>query len=79
MFVVALAIDMKRSMPRSSAIPATGTVWTVANVAASVTKVEPDTPATPFDMMSITAKIVSISCALSLMFIACAMKSTPMA
>ena len=70
---------MKRSMPSSSAIPATGTVWTVASVAASVTKVDPATPATPFDMISITAKIVSICCALRWIFVACAMKSTPIA
>ena len=62
MFVVALAIDMKRSMPES-AMPATGTVWTVASVAASVTKVEPDTPATPLDMINITPNNVTICCA----------------
>ncbi len=35
---------MKRSMPRISAIPATGTLGTTANVAASVMNPAPVTP-----------------------------------
>ena len=41
--------DMKRSMPRISASPATGTVGTIDSVAASVMKPAPVTPAAPFE------------------------------
>ena len=46
-FVSARASDMKRSMPRTSARPATGTDGTTASVAASVMKPAPVTPDAP--------------------------------
>ena len=46
-FVIARASDMKRSMPRISARPATGTDGTTASVAASVMNPAPVTPDAP--------------------------------
>ena len=50
---------MKRSMPRISASPATGTWPTADSVAASTMKPLPVTPAAPFDVSSSTASSVS--------------------
>ncbi len=44
-FVIARASDMKRSTPRMSAMPATGTVPVAASVAAKVMKPEPEAAA----------------------------------
>ncbi|MCY1383495.1 hypothetical protein D9M69_716250 [compost metagenome] len=52
---------MKRSMPRISARPATGTCPTADSVAASTMKPLPVTPAAPFEVSSSTASSV-ISC-----------------
>ena len=46
--VIARASDMNLSMPRMSAMPATGTSGTTASVAARVMKPEPVTPAGAF-------------------------------
>ena len=48
--VSARASDMKRSMPRISASPATGHVPTEPSVAASTMKPLPVTPAAPFEV-----------------------------
>ena len=53
------ASDMKRSMPRISARPATGIVGMTASVAASVMKPEPVTPAAPLDVSIATPSRVS--------------------
>ena len=54
--VSARASDMKRSMPRISASPATGTWPTAESVAASTMKPLPVTPAAPFEVSSSTAE-----------------------
>ncbi|MCY1562768.1 hypothetical protein D9M68_1002170 [compost metagenome] len=76
--VSARASDMKRSMPRMSASPATGTCPTADSVAASTMKPLPVTPAAPFDVSSSTASSV-ISC-VSVMgvLVACAMNTAAM-
>ena len=56
--VSARASDMKRSMPRISASPATGTWPTADSVAASTMKPLPVTPAAPFEVSSSTASSV---------------------
>jgi len=58
--VKARASDMKRSIPTSSATPASGISGMTARVAASATSPLPDTPAAPFDLSSMTASIVAI-------------------
>ena len=74
-FVIARASDMKRSTPRISAMPATGTWPVEANVAAKVIKPLPVTPAAPFEVMSSTASRpicwlsdsgVSVACAMNI-------------
>ena len=50
---------MKRSMPRISASPATGTAPTAESVAASTMKPLPVTPAAPLDVSSNTPSRVS--------------------
>ena len=42
--------DIKRSIPKMSAIPSTGKLGTTDNVAASVIKPAPVTPAAPFEL-----------------------------
>ncbi|VTY29709.1 Uncharacterised protein [Xylophilus ampelinus] len=57
--VSARASDMKRSIPRISASPATGTCPTADSVAASTMKPLPVTPAAPLEVSSSTASSVS--------------------
>ena len=73
--VSARASDMKRSMPRISARPATGTSPTADSVAASTMKPLPVTPAAPFEVSSSTAS--SVSCCVSVIgvLVACAMNT----
>ena len=69
------ASDMKRSMPRMSASPATGIDGTTASVAASVMNPAPVTPEAPFDVSIATPRIVSCCFSVRSMFSACATKS----
>jgi hypothetical protein len=48
-------VERKRSTPRISMIPTTGTVPVVDSVAARITKPAPATPALPFDVTRNTA------------------------
>ena len=61
--VKARASDMKRSMPRISASPATGTLPTADNVAANTMKPLPVTPAAPLEVSISTAS--SVTCCVS--------------
>ena len=69
------ASDMKRSMPRISARPATGIDGTTASVAASVMKPAPVTPEAPFDVSIATPSSVSCCVSVRSMFSACATNS----
>jgi hypothetical protein len=73
--VNARASDMNRSMPTSSATPATGRSGITTSVATSATSPLPDTPAAPFDVTSITASSAAICGADSGTSHACAMNS----
>ncbi len=57
-FTSARNMLMKRSMPRMSAIPATGIVGITDNVATSAMKDAPCTPLAPFEVSVATEKIV---------------------
>ena len=74
-FVIARHSDMNRSMPRISAMPATGTEGTTASVAASVMKPAPVTPAAPFELIIATSNSSSCSPRLSSTPVAWAMNS----
>ncbi len=69
------ASDMKRSMPRISARPATGIDGTTARVAARVMNPAPVTPEAPFDVSIATPRIVSSCLRVRSMFSACATNS----
>jgi hypothetical protein len=69
---------MKRSMPRISARPATGTWPTAPSEAASTMKPEPVTPAAPLLVSSSTASRVSCCIRLSGVSVAWAMKTAAM-
>ena len=71
--VSARASDMKRSIPRISARPATGTLPTADRVAASTMKPLPVTPAAPFDVNSSTSNSVSCCASVIGVLVACAM------
>ena len=74
--VSARASDMKRSMPRISASPATGTWPTADSVAASTMKPLPVTPAAPFEVSSSTAEQRELlRAASSAVLVACAMNT----
>ena len=76
--VSARASDMKRSMPRISANPATGTPPTAERVAASTMKPLPVMPAAPLEVSSRTPS--SVSCCVSVIgvLVACAMNTAAM-
>src|SRR5438128_719762 len=58
-FVMDRASDMKRSIPRINAKPATGIEGTTASVAASVMKPAPVTPDAPLEVSIATPRMVS--------------------
>ena len=66
---------MKRSMPRISASPATGTAPTADSVAASTMKPLPVMPAAPLLVSSSTPSNVSCCVSVIGVFVACAMKT----
>jgi hypothetical protein len=57
--VVAMAIDMKRYTPNSTASPSSGRMPVAATVAANTTKLPPETVAAPFEVSSIRARMLS--------------------
>jgi hypothetical protein len=61
---------MKRSMPRISAMPATGMVGTTASVAASVMKPAPVMPLAPFEVSIATPRMVSSCISVSSVLVA---------
>ncbi|MNF02395.1 hypothetical protein D3C80_2015320 [compost metagenome] len=73
--VRARASDMKRSIPISSARPASGISWITVSVEASATKPLPVTPAAPLDDNSMIASMVSVWPRLRSMLHACAMNT----
>ncbi len=76
--VMARASDMKRSIPSSSTIPATGILPSEASVAASVMNPDPVTPADPFDVSSSTPSTTSWSVSVNGVLVACATKIAAM-
>ncbi len=70
--VSARASLMKRSMPRISAMPATGIVGTTASVAASVMKPAPVMPDAPFEVSIATSRMVSSWVSVRSVLVACA-------
>ena len=66
---------MKRSMPRISAIPASGIEGTIDSVAASVMKPAPVTPAAPLELIIATSSSEICSPSESSTPVACAMNS----
>src|SRR6185312_2780288 len=76
MLVSARASLMKRSMPRISARPATGTEGRTDSVAARVTNPAPVTPAAPLEVSMATARKVSSCTSVRWTLSACAMKTT---
>ena len=69
------ASDMKRSIPRMRARPATGIDGTTASVAARVMKPAPVTPEAPFDVSIATPRMVSSCFSVRSMFRAWATNS----
>jgi hypothetical protein len=76
--VSARASLMKRSMPRISASPATGTWPTADSVAASTMKPLPVTPAAPLEVSSNTASKVICCVSVIAVLVAWAMKTAAM-
>ncbi len=66
---------MKRSIPRISAIPATGIVGITVIVATRAMNDAPCTPLAPLEVSTATARIVSCCVSVSGVFVACATKS----
>ena len=78
MLVSARASLMKRSMPRMSAMPATGIVGTTERVATSAMNEAPETPLAPLEVSIATARMVSCCASDSSVLVACATKSAAM-
>src|ERR1700674_1740627 len=74
-FTVARHMLMNRSIPRISAIPATGIVGMTVMVATRAINAAPCTPLAPFEVSTATAKIVSSCVSVSGVFVACATNS----
>ena len=66
---------IKRSIPRISAIPATGMVGITDMVPTKAMKAAPCTPLAPFDVRSATARMLSCCVRVSGVFVACATNS----